>query len=74
MSNHRLCWTVLAVIVFCVVSCATTDIKVQKQREEALRNLGEAYYKQGDYTSALKQFLEAQELYPDDPFLQTILD
>mgnify|MGYP000505947656 CR=1 FL=1 len=73
MSKHWLCWTVLAMIVFCVISCATTDIKVQKQREEALRNLGEAYYKQGDYTLALKQFLEAEKIYPDDPFLQNDL-
>jgi type IV pilus assembly protein PilF len=73
MSKHWLCWTVLTMIVFSVVSCATTDIKVQKKREEALRNLGEAYYKQGDYTLALKQFLEAEELYPDDPFLQNDL-
>jgi len=73
MSKHRLCWTVIVMMVFCVVSCATTDIKVEKKREEALRNLGEAYYRQGDYTSALKQFLEAEELYPDDPFLQNDL-
>ena len=73
MSKHRLCWTVIVMMVFCVVSCATTDIKVQKKREEALRNLGEAYYNQGDYTSALKQFLEAEELYPDDAFLQNDL-
>lgn len=73
MSRHRLGWTVLVMVAFCVVSCATTNIKVQKQREEALRNLGEAYYKQGDYTSALKQFLKAEELYPDDPFLQNDL-
>ena len=73
MSRHRLSWTVLAMIVFCVVSCATTNIKVQKQREEAIRNLGEEYYKQGDYTSALKELLKAEALYPDDAFLQNDL-
>jgi type IV pilus assembly protein PilF len=73
MSRNHLGWTVFVMIVFCVVSCATTNIKAQKQREEVLRDLGEAYYKQGDYTLALKEFLKAEELYPDDPFLQNDL-
>jgi type IV pilus assembly protein PilF len=73
MNRHRLGWTASVMIVFCVVSCATTNIKVQKQKEEAVRNLGEAYYKQGDYTLALKEFLKAKDLYPDDPFLQNDL-
>jgi tetratricopeptide (TPR) repeat protein len=46
---------------------------VQKQQGEALRNLGEEYYRQGDYTSALREFLKSEELYPDDPFLQNDL-
>ena len=70
MSRHRLDWTVLVMMVFCVVSCATANIKVQKRQAEALRNLGEVYYKQGDYTSALRELLKAEALYPDDPFLQ----
>ncbi|MGB2688779.1 MAG: tetratricopeptide repeat protein, partial [Desulfobacterales bacterium] len=70
MSRHRLDWTVLVMMVFCVVSCGTANIKVQKQQGEALRNLGEVYYKQGDYTSALRELLKAEALYPDDPFLQ----
>ena len=73
MIRHKLDWTVLVIMAFCVVSCATADIKVQKQQEEAIRNLGEEYYKQGDYTSALRQFLKAEALYPDDPFLQNDL-
>lgn len=56
-----------------VVSCATANMKVQKQQGEALRNLGEEYYKQGDYTSALKELLKAEALYPDDAFLQNDL-
>ena len=73
MIRHKLDLTVLVIMAFCVVSCATADIKVQKQQEEAIRNLGEEYYKQGDYTSALRQFLKAEALYPDDPFLQNDL-
>jgi len=56
-----------------VVSCATANMDVQKQQGEAIRNLGEEYYKQGDYTSALKELLKAEALYPDDPFLQNDL-
>ena len=56
-----------------VVSCATTNIKVQKQQGEALRNLGEEYYRRGDYTSALRELLKSEALYPEDPFLQNDL-
>jgi type IV pilus assembly protein PilF len=73
MNRNRLDRTVLAIMVFFVISCATGNIKAQKQQAEALRNLGEVYYKQGDYTSALKEFLKSEALYPDDPFLQNDL-
>ncbi|MBW2406036.1 MAG: tetratricopeptide repeat protein [Deltaproteobacteria bacterium] len=75
MNRNRLDWIVwvLTLTAFCVVSCATANIKVQKQQGEALRNLGEEYYRQGDYTSALREFLKSEELYPDDPFLQNDL-
>jgi len=76
MSRHRLDWTVLVMMAFWVVSCATTNMEAQKQQKkqgEALRNLGEAYYIQGDYTSALRELLKAEALYPDDPFLQNDL-
>ncbi len=73
MNRNQLDWIVWVLTVFCVVSCATANIKVQKQQGEALRNLGEEYYRQGDYTSALREFLKSEELYPDDPFLQNDL-
>lgn len=77
MSRHRLDWTVLVMMVFWVVSCATANMEVQKKQQkkqgEALRNLGEVYYKQGDYTSALRELLKSEALYPDDPFLQNSL-
>jgi len=64
--------SVLIIMVICVVSCSA-NLEVRKQQGEAARNLGEALYKQGDYTSALREFLKAQNLYPDDPFLQNDL-
>jgi tetratricopeptide (TPR) repeat protein len=73
MNRYRLNWTVLLIIGLYVVSCATTNIKVQKQQGEALRNLGEEYYRRGDYTSALRELLKSEALYPEDPFLQNDL-
>lgn len=73
MSRNRLNWTVLVVMAFTILSCATANMEVQKQRGEALRNLGEEYYRQGDYTSALRELLKAETLYPDDPFLHNDL-
>ena len=73
MSRYRLNWTILLIMALYVVSCATANMAVQKQQGEALRNLGEEYYKQGDYTSALKELLKAEALYPDDAFLQNDL-
>ena len=59
-------------LVFFLVSCAA-NLEVRKNQEEALRNLGEAYMGQGDYTSALREFLEAEKLYAKDPYLQNDL-
>ena len=73
MSRYRLNWTVLVIVALYVVSCATANMGVQKKQGEALRNLGEEYYKRGDYTSALRELLKAEALYPDDAFLQNDL-
>jgi len=59
-------WLVL--LIFGLVSC-TANLEVRKKQGESSRNLGEAYYKEGDYTAALREFLKAQELTPDDPIL-----
>ncbi len=44
-----------------------------KKQAYASRNLGEAYYSEGDYTSALRELLKAEVLYADDPYLQNDL-
>ncbi|MGA8179851.1 MAG: tetratricopeptide repeat protein [Desulfobacterales bacterium] len=69
MSRHGLGCYVLAIALFGVLSCAT-NIGVQKKQEEASRNLGEAYYQRGNYTAALREFLKAESLHSEDPFLQ----
>ena len=45
----------------------------QTQHDEALasatREIGEAYMRQGDYTSALRELTKAESLNPEDPFV-----
>ena len=62
MKTHRLCLTAFAVFVICVVSC-TANLEVRKKQGVASRNLGEAFLRKGDYTSALRAFLKAETLY-----------
>jgi type IV pilus assembly protein PilF len=72
MKIFRLGWTFLAVVAMCTLAC-TSNLQVRKKQGEAARNLGEVYYRQGNYTEALREFLKAESLYPDDPFLQNDL-
>ena len=51
------------------VGC-TANQEVLKKESEAKRNLGEAYMAERKYTDALRELLEAEKLYADDPFLQ----
>ena len=62
-------WTASMFLVFFLASCAA-NLEVRKNQEEALRNLGEAYIREGDYTKALRKLLEAEKLYAEDPHLQ----
>jgi type IV pilus assembly protein PilF len=52
------------------LSCSTQNIQEQKNQAEAVRNLGEAYLRQGKYRAALKQLKKAEEMYPSDHILQ----
>lgn len=65
--STRIVLVLLAVAIF--AGCANKTPMLRKQ-SEAMRNLGEAYMNQGDFTIALKQFLEAESLYADDYLLQ----
>lgn len=60
---------VILVSIFSLVSCAA-NLELRKNQEEALRNFGEAYIREGDYTKALSKLLEAEKLYNKDPHLQ----
>jgi len=72
MKVNRLFWAAAALILFCVLSCAG-NLEVRKRQEETRRNLGEVHMGRGDYISALREFLKAEEIYPDDPHLQNDL-
>jgi len=72
MKNKYLIIT--AILFLCLASCSDKNLEIQKRRQgESSRNVGEAYMGEGNYTLALKEFLKAQELYPDDPILQNDL-
>ena len=68
MKTNRLIYVVL-VSIFFLVSCAA-NLELRKNQEEALRNFGEAYIREGDYTKALGKLLEAEKLYAEDQHLQ----
>jgi len=72
MKIYRPAWAVFAFLVFGIVSC-TAHLEARKKQAEASRNLGEAYYNQGNYTAALGEFLKAETLYTGDPYLQNDL-
>lgn len=58
----------LAIMAFtgCAGQSAQQDLRIA----ESKRNIGEAYMRQGDYTSALRELLEAEKLNPNDAFTQ----
>jgi len=56
------------------LACSNKEnLAKQQQQAEALRNLGEAYLRQGDYTAALGQLLKAEAMAPSDYYLQNDL-
>ena len=65
---HFRMWMIL-ILVFSV-ACASTQDPQRKKKAEAARNLGEAYLREGNFTLALKELLKAEDLNPNDPYLQ----
>ena len=71
--NSGICLLIL-LLPLCLAACASFHQKmVDKQRAEAIRDLGEAYMGQGAHTRALREFLKADRIYPEDPYLQNDL-
>ena len=70
MKRILLVGTACVLLTFLISACTTQNVAEQKAQSEAIRNLGEAYLRQGKYRVALKQFKKAEELYPSDHLLQ----
>jgi type IV pilus assembly protein PilF len=69
--RHNRLWIVGILVIGCLAGCAPNE-NLRKQGESS-RNLGEAYMSQGNYTLALKELMAAEQLIPDDPYLQNDL-
>jgi tetratricopeptide (TPR) repeat protein len=62
----------LLLIIFFVASCAG-DSHLRMAKAKALRELGEAYLNEANYTYALRELLKAEKLSPNDHILQNDL-
>jgi tetratricopeptide (TPR) repeat protein len=70
MKRILLIGTACVLLTGLILACTTQNVAEQKAQAEAIRNLGEAYLRQGKYRVALKQLKKAEELYPSDHILQ----
>jgi type IV pilus assembly protein PilF len=77
MKNLRLLIIIALIIIgsgLSIIACAPTTNKDNLKRQaDASRNLGEVYMDQGQYTAALKELLEAEQKYPNDPMINNSL-
>lgn len=64
---------ILLAITVSMSACAGQSAQENRRLAESKRNIGEAYMRQGDYTSALRELLAAEQLDPEDPFTQNDL-
>jgi len=61
------------IIAYLISACSGQNAQHDEQLAAATREIGEAYMRQGDYTSALRELLKAKSLNPEDPFVQNDL-
>ena len=66
-------WLFLLISVLLIASCTAQNPTHSKRLAGAKRNVGEAYMRQGDYTAALRELIEAEKLYPEDHFVHNDL-
>lgn len=65
-----------ALTIFLAASCATGNFEQQSKQKEiarATQRLGEEQYKNGNFTAALKNLLQAKKSLADDPYLHNSL-
>ena len=66
-------------VFFCLAglfffSCAGSSVRTNREKiGQAVKNEGEIFLRQGNYTAALIKLLEAQKDIPKDPFLHNSL-
>lgn len=72
MKQRQIVKAACVIFLWLCVGC-TANREVLKKESEAIRNVGEAYMAEGKYREALREFLEAEKLYQDDPYLQNDL-
>ncbi len=69
MHKKLLVWMGVTLLLLSLAACAETK-ELKKKKGEAARMVGEAYLGQGNYRSALNEFLKAEKHYPKDHILQ----
>ena len=52
---------IIVILILGGVSC-TANLEMKKKQAKASRNLGEAYYRQGNYPEALGEFLKSETI------------
>jgi type IV pilus assembly protein PilF len=73
MLTYRPVVFIFILTIYHLAAC-TGPSQYQKQKEaQALKEIGEAYFAQGNYSAALAEFLRAERLAPNDPLLQNDL-
>lgn len=72
MKQRQIVKAACVIFLWLCVGCTANQevLKKQRKQSEAIRNVGEAYMAERKYTEALRELLEAEKLYADDPFLQ----
>ncbi|WP_124330832.1 tetratricopeptide repeat protein [Desulfonema ishimotonii] len=73
MDRKTLLKIFIAGLLLCLCSCSGQSKEVRKRQGEASRDVGEAYMHAGNYTGALRELLKAEELTPDDIYIQNDL-
>ena len=63
----------VALILTCMIASCAGSREKSRQQAEASRRLAGAYIGQGNYTLALRELLKAEQVFADDPFLQSDL-
>ncbi|NNF99078.1 MAG: tetratricopeptide repeat protein [Desulfobacteraceae bacterium] len=73
MKQTQFITAVLLVLAILLAGCSGASQYQRKEEAEAHRNIGEAYMRQGNYTAALKELLQAETMNPQDPHTYNVL-